>query len=262
VSPSAVDPDGAGDIVATHYVVDGGAEQLYAGPFTVSGDANHVVAFWTEDTAGNRDTPARTAAVNIDATAPTLAFGAAVPAANSQGWNSSSVDITYTTADNFSGVASAIPSSPLHFGAEGAGQTRTVIVTDEAGNSASFTTAAINIDFTAPTISASPSVAALWPPNNKLTPDVISGQIADAGSGIDFSTATFVVLDEYGIIQPTGPVTIGADNRYSFTLLLEASRLGGDADGRRYEIVLTARDRAGNPFTTSTVVSVPHDQGQ
>ena len=153
----------------------------------------------------------------------------------------------------------AVPSSPLHFGSEGGGQTRSVVVTDEAGNSATFTTVAINIDFTAPAISISPSLPSLWPPNNKIVADAISGQITDGGSGI--ATATYNVVDEYGAIEPGGPVTIGAAG-YSFTLMLEASRRGDDPDGRTYQVVITVTDRAGNTFTTSTIVSVPHDQGQ
>ena len=152
--------------------------------------------------------------------------------------------------------------SPLHFGSEGAAQTQTVTVTDEAGNSAMFTSAAISIDFTAPTISASPSLPQLWPPNGKIIPDTISGQIADGGSGINLSTATFHVVDEYGVVQPTGPVTLQANGSYSFTLQLEASRLGEDSNGRSYQIVLNALDLAGNPVTASTTVLVPHDQGQ
>ena len=84
-----------------------------------------------------------------DTTPPTLTFGARTPAANSAGWNNTPVDIPFTTADA-SGVQSSNPASPLHFTAEGANQTQDVTVTDNAGNTATFTSPAVNIDLTKP----------------------------------------------------------------------------------------------------------------
>lgn len=85
-----------------------------------------------------------------DTTPPTLTFGAQSPAPNSAGWNNTPVDLSFTTADDLSGVQSSNPASPLHFTAEGANQTQQVTVTDNAGNTATFTSPAINIDLTPP----------------------------------------------------------------------------------------------------------------
>jgi putative pyrroloquinoline-quinone binding quinoprotein/PQQ enzyme-like repeat protein len=85
-----------------------------------------------------------------DTTPPTLTFGAPSPAPNSAGWNKTPVDLSFTTADDLSGVQSSDPASPLHFTAEGANQTQQVTVTDNAGNTATFTSPAINIDLTPP----------------------------------------------------------------------------------------------------------------
>ena len=85
-----------------------------------------------------------------DTTPPTLTFGARSPAPNSAGWNNTPVDISFTTADDLSGVQSSDPASPLHFTAEGANQTQQVTVTDKAGNTATFTSPAVNIDLTPP----------------------------------------------------------------------------------------------------------------
>ena len=52
------------------------------------------------------------------------------------------------------------------------------------------------------------------------------------------------------------------DGTYSFTVMLEASRLGQDLNGRQYQIVVSAQDKAGNPATASTIVTVPHDLGK
>jgi len=89
-----------------------------------------------------------------DTTPPTLTFGARTPAPNSAGWNNTAVDLSFTTADDLSGVLSSNPASPLHFVAEGANQTQQVTVTDKAGNSATFTSPAINIDLTPPSTTA------------------------------------------------------------------------------------------------------------
>jgi hypothetical protein len=69
------------------------------------------------------------------------------------------------------------------------------------------------------------------------------------------------VTDEYGQVQPSGSFAPGADGSYSFGVPLVAARNGDDRDGRTYTIVVGARDAIGNVGSCSTVVTVPHDQG-
>jgi hypothetical protein len=94
-----------------------------------------------------------------------------------------------------------------------------------------------------------------------MVPVTISGSIADAGSGVNAGTAAYSVIDEYGQVQPSGPITLGSGGSYSFTILLQASRAGSDGDGRQYTITVSAKDNAGNLGSALTVVTVPHDQG-
>ncbi len=47
----------------------------------------------------------------------------------------------------------------------------------------------------------------------------------------------------------------------SFAILLQASRLSTDLDGRRYTVTVRARDNAGNSGSSTSLVTVPHDQG-
>ena len=75
------------------------------------------------------------------------------------------------------------------------------------------------------------------------------------------SSGSFAVSDEYGTVQPAGPFTINPDGTYSFTVNLQASRIGSDKDGRQYTISVFAKDNAGNPGSSSIVISVPHDRG-
>ena len=133
---------------------------------------------------------------------------------------------------------------------------------DNAGNISSLASLAVNIDLTPPAVSVSANPSSLWPANGKMVPVTISGTITDDLSGVDSSTAAFNVVDEYGSIQPSGPVSLGAGGSYSFTVSLQASRNGNDQDGRHYTITVSAQDLAGNPGSAATTVIVPHDQGQ
>jgi len=118
----------------------------------------------------------------------------------------------------------------------------------------------VNIDLTPPAVSVSANPASLWPPNGKMVPVTVSGNITDNLSGVNPSTAAFVVVDEYGSIQPSGPVTLGSGGSYSFIVSLQASRKGNDKDGRQYVITVSAKDFAGNLGSAATTVTVPHNQ--
>ena len=119
------------------------------------------------------------------------------------------------------------------------------------------------VDTAPPAITIGASAPVLWPPNGKLVPDTISGTVADALSGVDPASVSLHVLDEGpNRCSRLGRFSLEPGGRYSVTLQLEASRRGEDANGRRYQIIVTATDRAGNQSSASTVVTVPHDQGR
>jgi FG-GAP-like repeat/FG-GAP repeat len=117
------------------------------------------------------------------------------------------------------------------------------------------------LDTTPPRITVALNPVALWPPKGKLVPVTVSGTITDTGSGVNASTATYAVKDEYGEVQPTGRISLGPTGNYSFKIWLQASRRGSDLDGRRYTIIVRAKDNAGNVRSKTGVVTVPHDQG-
>ena len=115
-----------------------------------------------------------------------------------------------------------------------------------------------------PAITVSASPESLWPPTGQLVPVTVSGTITDnepGGTGVNASTAAYAVTDEYGLLQPRGPIPLGANGSYSFTIHLQASRDGNDRDGRQYIITVSALDNAGNAGSAATGVLVPHDQG-
>lgn len=108
-----------------------------------------------------RDQAGRTASVtvsglNIDLTAPTISAARDLPA-NAAGWNNSDVTVRFSCADALSGAATC--SAPVTLG-EGAGQSAAGTVTDRAGNPATVSVRDINIDKTAPSITASRSPSA------------------------------------------------------------------------------------------------------
>lgn len=112
-------------------------------------------------------------------------------------------------------------------------------------------------DTTPPAITVSATPETLGPPNGKRVPVTISGTIKDAESGVNASTAAYAVIDEYGLIQPNGPIQVAMDGSYAFTIKLQASRKGNDRDGRQYTITVSAQDNEGNQGSKSTVVTVP-----
>ncbi len=187
--------DSGSGVGTTRYVLDGGAEKLYTVAFTVSGSRTHTVQFSSTDRAGNREAT-RTVSISIDTVLPTMAFGAANPAPNANGWNNMDVAFPFTAADAPSGVASTTPAtSPLVLVAQGRAVTGRVTVTDVAGNSKGFTSPSVKIDKKAPTIAISRSLkanAAGW--NNAAVTitftatDSLSGVAGSATQPWTFST--------------------------------------------------------------------------
>ena len=91
VALSAVDAGNAG-VAATYYTVDGGPQKTYAAPFSVSGQGQHTVTYWSVDAVGNTE-GAHAGYVNIDTTPPTV--GSDADAA----WHTTDVTVHLNAAD-------------------------------------------------------------------------------------------------------------------------------------------------------------------
>lgn len=139
---------------------------------------------------------------------------------------------------------------PIIISSEGA-HTITYESYDKAENKAERKTITFIIDKTPPiaSISANPSI--LWPPNGKLVPVTVEGDVNDS----NLYTKSIQVIDEYGEITP-------AVNDFGETIMLEAKRKGSDKNGRMYIISVEAIDLAGNISTAAAEAIVPHDQGE
>ena len=117
---------------------------------TVSGEgAGQSAATSCLDKAGNA-TSVVEGGINIDRTAPEIS-GSRTPAADADGWTNSDVTVSFTCADDLSGVSSC--TEPVPVTSEGANQRVTGTAIDRAGNTASATVGGINIDKTGPSFS-------------------------------------------------------------------------------------------------------------
>ena len=213
--------DNLSGVASTFYTINGGGMQT-GDSFTLTSDGIYTIQYWSIDDAGNAET-AQTAVFKIDQTAPTITHQQA-PIANLAGWNKSDVTVTFTCADNLSGVKScdgaAAPSGALTAtGAttvttEGASQAITGEAIDVAGNTASDV-ATLSIDKTPPTISVAPDRA----PNTSgwyNAPVTETFTCGDNLSGVATCTAP-VTLDQGANQSVSGTATDKAGNSASIS---------------------------------------------
>ena len=120
----------------------------YGGSDTSSGSLDGSCS----DLAGN--SASGTFGFQYDATAPAIAFVGRTPA-NGSGWNNGPVTVTWSCTDSGSGVLASTVQQTLS--TDGANQSATGTCTDTAGNVSHDTVTGIDIDKTAPVVSATPS---------------------------------------------------------------------------------------------------------
>jgi FG-GAP repeat len=111
---------------------------------------------------------------------------------------------------------------------------------------------------TPPQVTVSVTPNSLWPPDGRMVSVTVSGTVTNIHCSI--TDTTYAVTDEYGQVQPSGSVTLRTEGAYSFTVLLQASRLGSDIDGRHYMVTVEAKDSSGTGGSATSVVTVPRDQ--
>ncbi|HSX43301.1 MAG TPA: hypothetical protein VLF59_04400 [Candidatus Saccharimonadales bacterium] len=156
---------------------------------------------------GQESTASNTIGTSVDATAPTITYSVS-PLANSNGWNSSDVVITFACNDDVTVVSC---TAPITLASNGSGQTVTGTAVDEVGNTKTVTTGAISIDKTNPTISYSVSPAANangWSNGNI----VVTFTCSDALSAIQSCTSPVTVSTESGSQTVTGTAVDKAGN--------------------------------------------------
>lgn len=185
--------------------------------------------------------------VNIDSAPPITTYTtSSAPSAN--GWYNTDVTVSFSGADNLSGVdfltinganvPGAIFSSIIGEGTA----TFTYSATDRAGIAEGPKSASFRVDKTLPAVSVSTSPATLAASSKtKLVPVTINGSAGDALSGL--ASVLITITDEYGSYNMTVPA-------FGATVNLDTYKKRNDADGRLYTVKATATDFAGNQQTS------------
>jgi hypothetical protein len=125
---------------------------------------------------------------------------------------------------------------------------------DKATNTEAMGSVVVKIDTSKPSVTTSASPASVFKSSNPVTVTV-TGHVTDTTSGVLPGSATYHVVDEYGITQPSGTVVLQANGNYSFTLSLPATRNTGDSF-HLYTIIVQASDQAGNTESASATVKI------
>jgi hypothetical protein len=184
-------------------------------------DGSHTVACTATDGAGNDH--ADSATFVIDQTAPSVSAAVTPDAAGTGWWNASTgaPTVTYTCADDGSGLASC---SDAHQFGEGADQSDSGTATDVAGNTNTATVSDIDVDLTAP-------VSIVF----------TGGGLADGGS--------------YGFgVVPAGPAGCTATDAVSGIATCDVS--GYSTAAGTHTITALATDNAGNSSSTALSYTV------
>lgn len=177
-----------------------------------------------------------------------------------ENWFRSDVTLSLTAEDNEDGlgvdyILYRIEGSdweeyqnPLIFKNEGHYKVEYYSV-DKDENIEQFKTVEFEIDKTIPLtlLDASPKI--LWPPNNRMVEIKFDANASDNNLYIK----KIIVDDEYDLIEPEFA-------NFEGEIFLEASREGGDLEGRVYIIKVLAEDFAGNIGISFIEILVPHDQ--
>jgi len=156
----------------------------------------------------------------------------------------------WTWIDTFNGTSGSITAVTASF-----------LPVDPGSGTGGVTITSINsVVQTPPSVICMASQNTLWPPDDRAVLVTVSGTITSGTQPIPAASTTYAVIDEYGQVQPNGSVALGPGGSYSFGVSLIAARDGNDRDGRKYTIIVNARDNVGNRGSCSAVVTVPHDQ--
>lgn len=252
--------DNLSGVASTFYSINAGSAQTYTTTFSIASDGVYTIEFWSVDVAGNTETH-QTRIVRIDSTAP-VTQAAVSGTVGTNDWYRSAVQVSLSASDNVSGVQNSsyridggvIQAYAGPFVLSSLGQhTVDYWSVDNVNNTEVTHSLVVKIDTIAPlvTVAANPATAGKSPRPVTVT---ISGGVTDSLSEV--SSASYNVIDEYGVTQPSGPVTLQANGNYSFTLTLPAAKNGWDKDGHLYTIVVRVSDQAGNSGSATATLRI------
>ena len=135
VTLKATDAGGSG-VKATYYTINGGAQQTYTAPFSVSTQGSNSITYWSVDNAGNTEST-KSCTVKIDLAAPVVTI--TTPANGASYKLNASVIASWTATDALSGINATLTTGTVASGkaintSSTGSKTFTVTATDNAGN--------------------------------------------------------------------------------------------------------------------------------
>jgi hypothetical protein len=156
VTLTAVDELGGSGVKNIHYQLSGAqVADITVGSasatFAVTAEGITTIRYFAIDKTDNAEA-AKTSTVRIDRTAPSV-NGARLTPHNANGWNNGPVVVRFAATDAGSGIAGT-DTVQVTLATAGKGQSVTRSFDDRAGNTASATVGAIDIDLLAPTTTA------------------------------------------------------------------------------------------------------------
>lgn len=225
--------DGHGNVygAGVHLVVGANLVPLSSFPGLSAAAAEDIngISFIGSDNVPSGDV-ASLFAIKLGDTTPPAASPSQTPAANSNGWNNTSVTVNWNWADSGSGVDVADCTTSSIATTEGAGIKLTATCSDNAGNvaSASYT---VNIDETPPTVTYSGD-AGTYAVDQPVS---ISCSATDALSGIQSDTCANISAPAWsfglGVHSVSATATDRAGNTSSgsasFTVTVDEASLCG-----------------------------------
>jgi hypothetical protein len=132
--------------------------------------------------------------------------------------------------------------------------------TDRYGNTGVATLTVTVEDTAAPSIAtAIPSTASLWPANHKMVRITVAVSASDLADAAPVCSVASVSSNEPGHGLGDGDAAPDWTITGALSLDLRAER-AGNGSGRVYTIAIQCADQTGNTSTTTTQVTVAHDQ--
>ena len=238
---SSIPPTGSG-IYKTYYIIDGGLQTEYIGPFTVSEQGSHTIQFWSVDIAGNTEVP-NTMEFKIDTITPATTASQS-PDGDNGWWKTSPATVILSASDATSGVMEihyqvdlgiyvVVPGTSAPVTVEGNGiHSVNYYAVDSAGNQEYEKTETVKIDTTPPTTTL-----------NIGTPKFTTGTDVYVTTATSFTLSPSDnpegsgVATTYYRVYPVGAVPPPFDSGTTFQI--------SDGDGE-YIIEYYSTDNAGN----------------
>jgi hypothetical protein len=230
--------------VTVNWIVANSTSQSGCDTTVLSTETTGDGATFTCTAANAGGTAAGMVTIRIDLTPP-VGTVSRMPLPNPNGWNNTDVDVSFTCTDALSGTVTPAASDTID--TEGAGQTRSFLCADLAGNTVPLSLTGVNIDKTAPVVVPA-SVTAIPNPVMVNTAVALAANLTDTGSS-NLALAEFRI-DAAPYAQLASP---------SGSSAAVTGALGAFTNAGVLDVCVRATDLAGNQSTDECVLVAVFD---